>query len=168
MKVQSLTYTLGFFLFISTFMIYYSFQTPTTTINKTNKITNKNNPSEGQVKHIVAFRYAQNVTKTEKDFIMSSYFSLKEKCVNTTTNQPYILSFDGGYPNSPEGFDQHMEQIYIVTFRNVEDRNYFVGRPFHFPFDPAHDAFKNLVGKYLRMPISEGLIVMDFNVLNKP
>jgi len=126
------------------------------------------NPSAGQVQHIVAFRYATDVTSEQKGKIMDTYFSLKDRCVNQTTNQPYILSFNGGYPNSPEGFDQHMEQIYIVTFKNVEDRNYFVGRPFHYPYDPLHDAFKNMVGKYLLQPIAEGLIVMDFSVLNKP
>ncbi|EFC48501.1 predicted protein [Naegleria gruberi] len=126
------------------------------------------NPHAGQVQHIVAFRYEANVTQSDKDQIMKTYFSLKERCVNPETHQPYILSFDGGYPNSPEGFDQKMEQIYIVTFKNVQDRDYFVGRPFHFPYDPLHDAFKNFVGPFLRKPIETGLIVMDFQVLNKP
>ncbi|KAG2388185.1 hypothetical protein C9374_001035 [Naegleria lovaniensis] len=126
------------------------------------------NPESGHVKHIVAFRYAQNVTQVEKDLVMKTYFSLKDRCVLPTNGKPYILAMDGGYPNSPEGFDQHMEQIYILTFKNVADRDYFVGRPFHYPYDPLHDAFKKMVGPYLRTPISEGLIVMDFTVLNEP
>jgi hypothetical protein len=41
---------------------------------------------------------------------MTVYRSLLHKCVNTTTGRPYIVSFDAGFPNSPEGKDQGMEQ----------------------------------------------------------
>jgi hypothetical protein len=45
----------------------------------------------------------------------------------------------------------------------VEARNYFVGRPFHFPYDPHHDAFKQFVGPLLDP--KDGVIVFDFTVL---
>ncbi len=149
---------------------------------------------------------------------METYTSLQWKCVNDTTGELYIVSFDTGFPNSPEGKDQGMQQgIFffislsffnpssspplphhsfhyittpslrhryyhhlhdiiisslicicddvallgnIVTFKSVEARNYFVGRPYHYPYDPYHDAFKTYVA-----PLLAGIIVFDFTVL---
>ena len=51
---------------------------------------------------------------------------------------------------------------YIVTFKNVADRDYYVGRPFHTPYDPNHDAFKTFVGPLLD---KNGAFVFDFNDL---
>lgn len=62
------------------------------------------------------------------------------------------------------GLDQKMQQGYIVSFSSVEDRNYFVGRPFHFPYDPHHDAFKQFVKPFLNP--DDGVFVFDFTVLN--
>lgn len=53
---------------------------------------------------------------------------------------------------------------YIVTFSSVADRDYFVGRPFHYPYDPHHDAFKQFVGPLLDK--EDGVIVFDFTVLS--
>jgi hypothetical protein len=126
------------------------------------------NPDSGLVHHFVAFRFNETiVTPSQKRQVMDTYLALKNKCVDADGN-PYIVSFDGGFPNSKEGFQQGMEQSYIVTFKNVADRDYFVGRPFHYPYDPAHDAFKTYVGPLLRQPINEGLIVIDFSVLDQP
>jgi hypothetical protein len=119
----------------------------------------------GQVQHIVLFRFKDNVTQAQKKQVMVEYGSLKEKCVSPSTKRPYILSFDAGLPNSPEGFDQKMEQGYILTFNNVTDRDYFVGQDHKYPFDPVHDNFKKFVVPLLR---ETGSIVFDFTVLPKP
>ena len=126
-----------------------------------------NNPDVGLVRHFVAFRFKNETTVLEKKQIMQSYTSLKDKCKDVN-GRPYIVSFDGGFPNSKEGFQQGMEQSYIVTFKSVADRYYFVGRPFTYPYDPDHDAFKQFVGPFLYDPIAQGLIVIDFPVVNLP
>ncbi len=126
------------------------------------------NPNVGLVRHVVIFRFADFVTPQQKDSVVVNYTSLKTKCVNPVTYQPYIVSFDAGLANSKEGFDQHMEQLFVVTFQNEADRDYFVGRPFQQQYDPYHDAFKAFVGPFLRTPIETGLFVFDFTVGNTP
>jgi len=123
------------------------------------------NPNAGLVRHIVGFRFLPNVTLATQQYIQSRYLALKTLCVNQTTGKPYIVSFDTGTPNSLEGFQHNMTQIYISTFASVAARNFFVGRPITYPYDPYHDAFKQLVGPFLYQPIDEGLIVIDFSVI---
>eukprot|EP01087_Luapelamoeba_hula_P011293 TRINITY_DN3051_c0_g2_i1.p1 TRINITY_DN3051_c0_g2~~TRINITY_DN3051_c0_g2_i1.p1 ORF type:complete len:170 (-),score=27.26 TRINITY_DN3051_c0_g2_i1:117-581(-) len=119
----------------------------------------------GLVRHIVTFRFKTSVSDQERAEVMSTYRALQFKCVNRTTHKPYIVSFDAGFPNSKEGQDQGQEQGYIVTFKNVEDRNYFVGRPYTYPYDPYHDAFKTYVGPLLNTTHGTGVFVFDFTVL---
>lgn len=57
-----------------------------------------------------------------------------------------------------------------MTFESIEARNYFVGRPFTYPYDPYHDAFKQFVGPLLYQSTGPtdcgtGVIVIDFSVL---
>lgn len=118
----------------------------------------------GFVRHIVTFRFNETVTAQQQAEIMSNYTALKDICT-LPNGQLYIVSFEGGIPNSREGFQQQMQQAYIVSFKNIHDRDYFVGRPFTTPYDPHHDAFKKYVGPFLRQPIETGLIVIDFTVL---
>ena len=42
--------------------------------------------------------------------VMVQYTALQNECVNATTGELYIVSFDAGFPNSPEGKDQGMQQ----------------------------------------------------------
>jgi len=121
------------------------------------------NPAAGFVRHIVTFHFKPNVSDEVQQEVMETYMSLQFKCVNQSTGELYILAFDGGFPNSKEGVDQRMQQGYIVTFGSVEDRNYFVGRPFQQDYDPYHDAFKAYVGPLLISP--DGVFVFDFIVL---
>lgn len=111
------------------------------------------NPNTGLVRHFVTFRFANNVSAALQEEVQQRYFALQKLCVNQTTGLPYIVSFDGGAPNSLEGMQQNMTQYvswrpickerahalaraYIVTFASIEARNYFVGRPFTYPYDP--------------------------------
>eukprot|EP01113_Clastostelium_recurvatum_P018706 TRINITY_DN22030_c0_g1_i1.p1 TRINITY_DN22030_c0_g1~~TRINITY_DN22030_c0_g1_i1.p1 ORF type:complete len:147 (+),score=31.92 TRINITY_DN22030_c0_g1_i1:90-530(+) len=126
-------------------------------------ISAQSNPSAGLVRHVVTFRFLANVTAEERADVMTTYRALQHKCVNQTTGLPYIVSFDAGFPSSPEGKDQGMNQGYIVTFSSVADRNYIVGEPFYHPFDPYHDAFKKFVGPLLDP--QDPVFVFDFSVL---
>lgn len=145
------------------------------------------NPDAGLVRHFVAFRFADNVSAALQEEVQERYFALQKLCVNQTTGLPYIVAFDGGAPNSLEGKQQNMTQYvfllpicamrahpliraYIVTFESVDARNYFVGRPFTYPYDPYHDAFKQFVGPLLYQSTGPtdcgtGVIVIDFSVL---
>lgn len=123
------------------------------------------NPNAGLIRHTVFFRYTNVTTAAEKQEVFNRYTALYNLCVRPTDGQPYIVSFEYGLNNSREGLDRDFEHGFIVTFNNIEDRNYFVGRPFQTDsYDPHHDAFKAFVGPYLRLPIATGLVVMDFSV----
>ena len=126
---------------------------------------NISNPNAGVVRHMVAFRFTNETTVDEAFAVQQMYLNLGVIC--RKDGAPYILSFDGGYPNSKEGFQQSMDQVYISTFSSVDDRDYFVGRPITYPYDPDHDRFKAFVAPYLYLPIAEGLIVLDFEVLDQ-
>lgn len=84
------------------------------------------------------------------------------RAIPSHAESTYVVSIEGGVPNSREGFQQGMEAAYLTTFTSVQDRDFFVGRPFTFPFDPNHDRFKAFVGPALRLPIQTGLIVIDY------
>jgi hypothetical protein len=58
----------------------------------------------------VAFKFLANVTEEQQVEVMTVYTALKNECVNQSTGELYIVSFDAGFPNSPEGKDQGMEQ----------------------------------------------------------
>lgn len=120
------------------------------------------NPTGGKVKHNVFFRFKDGVPQETRDEVMIRFLKLKYLCVNPKTNQTYIESLDGGYANSHEGADQNMTQGFVVTFSSVADRDYYVGRPYTFPYDPHHDAFKQFVGPLLD---TKGVFVFDFTVL---
>jgi len=121
------------------------------------------NADAGLVRHIVTFRFMPNVSEEMQDDVLNMYLNLQYECTNISTGELYIVSQDGGYANSPEGKDQNMTQGYITTFSSIADRNYFVGRPFYYPYDPHHDAFKKFVGPLIQPP--GNVFVFDFTVL---
>lgn len=114
----------------------------------------------GLVRHIVLFRYASNVTAFQKNQIKARFLNLKNTCLRN--GRPYIVSIEAGSQNSFEQADQGLEQGFIVTFNSQGDRNYYVGHPVVADeklVDPAHDAFKKIVGPLLD---NNGVIVFDF------
>jgi hypothetical protein len=79
----------------------------------------------------------------------------------------YIVSIESGDNVSKEGvLSQRLEftKTYIVTFKSIADKDYYVDQ------DPIHDAFKKLVGPYLRNysedpalnDAGSSVIVLDF------
>jgi hypothetical protein len=123
----------------------------------------------GLIKHIVLFRYQDNVTADQKKQIRDRFLSLAQECQRD--GKPYVISIETGVQNSGEGTDQQLEQGFIVTFKSEGDRNYYVGRGIVQKagnYDPAHDAFKAFVGPYLHTPIDPtGVVVFDFKVDGK-
>ncbi|SCZ89237.1 BZ3500_MvSof-1268-A1-R1_Chr1-1g01049 [Microbotryum saponariae] len=135
----------------------------------------------GLITHIVSFTYAPTVSSSEKHLIASSFLALKERCVlprnfyadtqaesdeaktvgvegETLDGGRYIVECSGGCNNSPEGFSRGFEHTFILTFRNKQERDYYLDR------DPAHQAFKEMLGGKLADD-GKGLIgvwVFDF------
>ncbi len=122
---------------------------------------------EDKIRHVVLFKYKNEVTQLQKDKVINDFVKLKDSKRN---GKKYICSIEYGFPNSKEELDRGYEIAFIVTFKNIEDRDYYVGRP-HLTkegtFDLGHDQFKKDVRSLL--DISEGtsdnttgVLVYDF------
>ncbi|CAD6564587.1 MAG: hypothetical protein CYPHOPRED_004099 [Cyphobasidiales sp. Tagirdzhanova-0007] len=90
--------------------------------------------------HIVHFGYTSDATKEQKRLVASAFLALKDTCLKDGTKRPYIVNIAGGKNNSPEGQAHGLEQSFIVTFEDAQDRDYYVFE------DPVHQEFKALVG----------------------
>jgi Stress responsive A/B Barrel Domain len=122
------------------------------------------------IKHTVAFRYQPNVTQQQKGDVMNRFLALKQECKRD--GNYYIVSLVGGdCTNSLEGLTEGFEQAYIVTFKDHDDYKYYIGQPFSYPFDPAHDAFKKFAIPLLSVDENgktDGAIALDFSTAVSP
>jgi hypothetical protein len=117
----------------------------------------------GLLKHIVLFRYREGITDQQRQEVEDRFHALAKSHRN---GAPYILGIESGAQNSPEGLHAGLEHGFIVTFKSEGDRNYYLGRPFinnASLYDPAHDEFKEFVGKYLH-PRQGSIMVFDFTM----
>ncbi|MBL8722200.1 MAG: Dabb family protein [Myxococcales bacterium] len=123
----------------------------------------------GLLRHIVLFRYADHVTPADKERVMHRFLALQDEC--RRDGEPYLLGIETGAQASGEGADHGLEQGFLVTFASAGDRNHYAGTPVVDDpryFDPAHAAFKELVGPLLA-PSDDpacpcGVLVFDFRV----
>jgi hypothetical protein len=116
------------------------------------------------IQHIVVFGYKAGVPAEKKAEIATRFLALKD--LAKRNGQTYIVSITGGKAISQEGFDQGLEQAFIVTFKNEADRNYFVGKPYSDTMDPAHEALAKVVVPLVASDSTgkpTGLFVFDFN-----
>ncbi|BEN47849.1 hypothetical protein SMKC056_47950 [Serratia marcescens] len=118
----------------------------------------------GLLKHIVLFKYKDDVTEAQRAAVVARFLSLR-RTTRPGETSPYILSIVEGPQNSGEGASRGFEQGFIVTFKSEGDRNYYVGKPLvttpgH--YDEAHEAFKAFVGPLLSE--DNGVLVFDFSV----
>lgn len=81
----------------------------------------------------------------------SHFLSLKKRCTHPVYKTPYILSLTGGRDNSPEGLQDGLTHAFVVEFRSVWERDYYVRD------DPDHRVFKDSIEK-----IVDKVVVMDF------
>lgn len=116
------------------------------------------------VTHVVIFQYKSSTTVEEKQNVASSFLALQERCLSpanpgfASPGKPYIVSIIGGSNNSLEPKAAGYEHVYVVTFASPEHRDYYVGLDPEYA-DPAHTAFKKLVGPLL---VVERIAVADF------
>jgi hypothetical protein len=118
----------------------------------------------GVIRHIVLFRYGNQVSADQKLEVRRRFLMLKTLAKRNGEN--YIVSIEAGTEISGESADQNLEEGFIVTFKSEGDRNYYVGQPIVSDprfYDPAHQAFKDFVGPLLDQ---NGALVFDFLVGN--
>ena len=116
------------------------------------------------IQHIVVFRYRADVTAETKADYAARFLALKDSAKRD--GHPYIVSITGGKAISKEGFDQGLEQAFVVTFKNEADRNYFVGAPYSETMDPAHKALVQVVVPRIAVDDAgklAGIFVFDFS-----
>jgi hypothetical protein len=114
----------------------------------------------GLVRHVVLFRYRDDVTDQQKGDVQRRFRDLAASVRDDGAR--YILSVDAGSQRSGEGAGAGFEDGFVVSFASEGDRNYYVGTPVvdnpaH--YDPAHAAFKKFVGPLLAE--SGGALVFD-------
>jgi len=121
-------------------------------------------PVFADIHHIVVFRFKSDVTEAQKAGIAARFLALKD--LAKRNGHRYIVSITGGKAISKEGFDQGLEQAFVVTFKNESDRNYFVGKPYAEGMDPAHEATAKTVVPTLAADSTgkpTGLFVFDYD-----
>lgn len=113
--------------------------------------------------HVVTFRYKPDVTQAQRDAFAREILALSE--TSKRDGRPLILSIRYGEPNSREGFDQCFQQMFIIEFRDVADRDYFVGPPYRDAPEAAHGrVIEQVLPHVERGPAGEitGTFVYDF------
>ncbi len=100
------------------------------------------------LRHIVAFNFTAETGVEQKQQVTKEFLKLK-------TLIPSIVSLEAGLNNSTEGLNHGFTHVFIVSFKNLEDRENYVYR------NPFHEKFKALVGPLLGGDSSR-VIVLDF------
>lgn len=115
------------------------------------------------VTHVVIFQYKRDTSIAQKEDIAKAFLALQQNCLAPSDTPgfdspgtPYIQSIIAGSNDSLEPPADGYEHTYIVTFASPIHRDYYVGLDPKFA-DPAHAAFKELVGSLL-----EKVVVTDF------
>ncbi|WP_404403246.1 Dabb family protein [Pelagibacterium halotolerans] len=114
----------------------------------------------GTVRHIVLFRYRQDVDAETRAEVRQRFHALKS--LSRRDGKPYIVALESGRQSSGEGADFGFEDAFLLTFKSQGDRNYYVGTPVVTDsayYDPDHHAFKQFVGPLLA---EKGALVFDY------
>jgi hypothetical protein len=113
----------------------------------------------GLVRHVVLFRYRDEVTAAQKEEVLRRFRALADS--PRPDGRPYVVSIEAGVQTSGEGAGGGFEHGIVVTFASEGDRNFYVGTPVvddpaH--QDPEHARFKEFVRPLLA---EGGVLVFD-------
>ena len=97
------------------------------------------------VRYVLIGRFSQKMTADLYEEFIHAFRGLSKKIEG-------ILSFEYGMNNSPEGLNQGMTHVIILTFVNAEARNAYL-------IHPAHVRFAKWLGG---LGILENLMVVDY------
>lgn len=101
----------------------------------------KQNP--GNLRHVVAFKFKEGVTKDQIKQVEDAFRNLKKKISQ-------IAGYEWGLNNSPENRNRGCTHGFILTFKTEQDRDAYLPHP-------AHKEFGKLVG-----PLLDDVFVIDF------
>ncbi|KAF1989066.1 hypothetical protein K402DRAFT_391219 [Aulographum hederae CBS 113979] len=101
--------------------------------------------------HIVTFEFKSKATDEQIAEVCKNMLALKDKCLDPSTQKPYLKSGIGGINNSPEGQSGGSTHVFVSEFENEADRKYYLEQ------DPVHLAFVKSLGD-----IMERVRVVDF------
>ncbi|KAJ4410482.1 hypothetical protein N0V91_001968 [Didymella pomorum] len=101
--------------------------------------------------HVVFFEWKPSTSHAQVEEACKRMLALKDDCLSTSSQKPYIKSFSGGRNNSPEGHAGAFSHGFVVEFESEEDRDYYVHK------DPAHQDFIKFAGPHI-----ENVRVLDY------
>ncbi|KAI1192192.1 stress responsive A/B barrel domain-containing protein [Nemania serpens] len=104
------------------------------------------------VNHLVMFQFKADASAEEVEKTYLGMLSLRDNCLHSTTQKPYIKSLTGGKDNSPEGLQNGIQYAFVVEFESTADRDFYVHN------DQAHKTFVTNA-----WPIIEKAIVVDYS-----
>lgn len=106
------------------------------------------------ITHVVLLGFKEGIAPEVVNKACGSFLALKDACVLPGTTTPYILSLKGGKDNSIEGLQRGVTHGFVVEFASPVDREYYVNT------DPAHQAFKAIIGELVE---ELKTVVVDFS-----
>ncbi|CAA7196601.1 Dabb family protein [Chryseobacterium potabilaquae] len=125
-------------------------------------------PSQTQdterIEHLVLFKFKSSVTAQQRQEVVDRFMALRNSLKD---GKPYV-KIEYGVQNSKVAAKGNYDVGFRVTFKSLEDRDYYVGKidgqPTPAAFDQMYDDFKNFVGPLLDLddPSTGGVLVFDF------
>jgi hypothetical protein len=112
-------------------------------MSQTNIKTATNNSSAAMLRHVVIFKFKDTSTPQQIKTVEDAFSALPGK-INT------IVGYEWGTNVSPENLAQGFTHCFLVTFKDV------TGRDFYLPH-PAHKEFGKILGPHL-----DKVLVIDF------
>lgn len=99
--------------------------------------------ADGPIRHVVHFKFKADATPEQIKHITDEFAALKNKISQ-------VESLEWGTNSSPEGLSKDFKYIWIVSFKNAQDRDAYL-------VHPAHKAFVDIL-----KPILDDVMVVDF------
>lgn len=112
-------------------------------MSQTNTKTATNKPSSAMLRHVVIFKFKDTSTPQQIKAVEDAFSTLPGK-INT------IVGYEWGTNVSPENLAQGFTHCFLVTFKDV------AGRDFYLPH-PAHKEFGKVLSPHL-----DKVLVIDF------
>lgn len=97
------------------------------------------------LRHIVLFKFYENVSNEEIAQVVNAFDCLPEKI-------PVIKAFECGINNSPENLNNGFTHCFLMTFDSEKERDEYLP---HF----EHKAFSNLVKSFV-----DKVLVVDYTI----
>ncbi|KAF8427959.1 stress responsive A/B barrel domain-containing protein [Tirmania nivea] len=98
--------------------------------------------SSGLVYHFVGIKFLDSLPQAKITEICSKFTALAETC-RDPNGERYIVAIHAGSNNSPENSSGGISHAFIVIFKDLADRDYYVFR------DPEHDSFKLYLAEFI-------------------